>query len=266
MESFQLFCEKLLLEEFESILEYDTKDARRINDFFKKSGGDMTKVISLANQMAKSITKPDKAYNRAKAAIDVMKTGDAPNPVADIFYARANELGYDPDKIPVEIPKSPKVAKLEEPEDKKPSAPKQPRAPKVTHTPQTKPASLLPSSEQFSSTRNPKTVPGPQGAGTPIEYIGMLTVDTGKCAGVDLYEIENGTVEVWKLNDDSSVFIFGVDDTPSVSLETPCGFLDALNGNKYLFYGELVDYIASQDMSALIDLYGNKIRAYKYED
>jgi hypothetical protein len=270
MESFELFCESLNYKEFESILEYDTKDVKRIDDFFKKSGGNMDKVIKLATQMSKTITNPTKAFNRGEAAIDVMKTGDQPNPVADIFFARANELGYDPDKIPVTVPKSPKTADMEEEieaakEDDDETLAKTAPTPKITREPSTKPASLLPVAEQYSSTANPKTVPGPHGAGTPIAYIGSLNLANGKCGNFNLFDLEQGTAEVWKLNDDEHIIVFNEKTTPAVAIETPCGFLDALNKRNYLFYAELVDYIDSQDMHALIDLYGEKIKAYKYE-
>lgn len=275
--------------EFTAILEYDQKDIMRIEDFFTKSRGDSDKVISLANSMAKKITNAEKAFNRAEAAKVVMKTkAGENNAVADIFYARANELGYDSSKIPVSLPK----AQTTKPADAKPVKADAPKSspvpvstekPVITHEPKSDPASKLPSSEQFKSNKESRTIPGENGAGCPIKPIGSVDIAQGTCgiygsADDSIYDNIGGVVEVWKLNNDQHVLIFTFGlmtkngatltsseaETPSVQIGTDTLFI-ASDTNKYLFYGELVDYIKVEDMSALIDLYGNVLPGYTYK-
>lgn len=70
-----------------SKFDYD-KDEMRINAMVEKAK-DEDHLIKLATTMAKRITKPEKAYNRAKAAEDQNY-----HALAKIFYDKAEELGY----------------------------------------------------------------------------------------------------------------------------------------------------------------------------
>lgn len=67
----------------------DSKDDMRISDIVKKSAGNETKEISLAQQMAKSIKDGEKALRRARAAF---AKGLAH--IAKPFYDKAKDLGY----------------------------------------------------------------------------------------------------------------------------------------------------------------------------
>lgn len=278
--SYENFCNESLLKEFESILEYDQKDIKRIQDFFTKAGGDFDKVIRLANTMANSITNAEKAFNRAEAAKVVMSTkAGENNPVADIFYARAKDLGYDETKIPVSTPKQapikqdvtsqkpPKEVKpKEQPVEVKP--PKEEKV-EITHVPDDKPASQKPESERFHSSKAPRTRPGKSCAGVPILPIGKVNIAKGTCSLYEdpqnsIYENWNGTAEIWKLNNGQHVIIFTAGTDPTVEMETETAFIHDQSGD-YLFFGELVDYIRIADMSAFIDLYGNTIQGYTYK-
>jgi len=75
------------------IKEFSGKDTQRIKDLFTKSAGDDTKLLRLAGNMAKSITDPQKAYDRGVAAKDMLDEPELQN----IFFNRAKELGLDPD-------------------------------------------------------------------------------------------------------------------------------------------------------------------------
>ena len=67
----------------------DSKDDMRISDIVKKSAGNETKEISLAQQMAKSIKDGEKALRRARAAFAKGLTH-----IAKPFYDKAKDLGY----------------------------------------------------------------------------------------------------------------------------------------------------------------------------
>jgi hypothetical protein len=67
----------------------DSKDDMRISDIVKKSAGNETKEISLAQQMAKSIKDGEKALRRARAAF-----AKGLSHIAKPFYDKAKDLGY----------------------------------------------------------------------------------------------------------------------------------------------------------------------------
>jgi len=88
-----------LLEKEDLILEYDSKDEKRIKDLFTRGKGEESKILQLAQAMAKSIKKADKAFARGEAAEFILgKKGERnPNAISAIFYSRAQELGMDID-------------------------------------------------------------------------------------------------------------------------------------------------------------------------
>lgn len=71
---------------------FDPKDEMRIKDILRKADGDASKAVSLAKTMANKIEDAAKAIRRGDAA----KEQEA-NALAEIFYARAKELGADID-------------------------------------------------------------------------------------------------------------------------------------------------------------------------
>ena len=71
--------------------EAEQKDIDRIKGLFARSKGDDAKLIQLTQNMANSITDREKAVRRAEAAEQVL--GPEDNPLADIFYKRAEEIG-----------------------------------------------------------------------------------------------------------------------------------------------------------------------------
>ena len=275
--SYNNFCEEFLLEKMEAILEFEEKDRKRIEDFFSKSKGDFEKVKALAVRMANSITNAEKAFNRAEAAKSVMGTKPGENnPIADIFYERAKELGYDVTKIPVSTPEKDPI-KTDVTNQEPPAKEKVKREPRpkkvenieITHVPTEEPGSKLPEDKQFKSTKSPIVRPGKSCIGAPVLPIGEVEISTGKCILFDklddsLYDNWTGTVEVWKLMNDKHVLVFTADTDPTVQIGTPCTFIHDQSG-AYLFYGELVDYIRVIDMSALIGIYGNVLPGYTYK-
>lgn len=68
--------------------DFEDKDAMRISDIVRKSGGDDSKAAALAQRMANSITDVSKALRRARAAEDQNY-----NDLAAIFYNRYKQLG-----------------------------------------------------------------------------------------------------------------------------------------------------------------------------
>jgi hypothetical protein len=79
---------------------FEAKDATRIADIVRKSNGDPRKAQQLASNMAKAITKADKALRRAYAAQDAGE-----NTLAAFFFVRYRELsGCTPDEVPVNQP------------------------------------------------------------------------------------------------------------------------------------------------------------------
>lgn len=263
--SFETFINESERMEIESILEFEEKDRKRVEDFFTKAKGSFQKVVDLATSMAKKITNAEKAFNRGEAAIHVMgtKPGET-NEIADIFFARAAELGYDPKKIPTNVkPVTPSEKKPEVKTTKVQATPKTPEKVEITHEPKSLPASKLSADKQYNGNTSPKNVPGKECSGVPVIQMGTVNIAKGTAVsyGENIYDKLSGTVEVWKLNNGQHTLVFVKTDTPSVILETPCVFIDK-NSERYLFYGELVDYINIQDMSALIDLYGNVLPGY----
>ena len=66
---------------------FESKDARRIADILTKSKGQAHKAIQFASNMAKAITKSDKALRRAAAA-----DAAGQHQLAAIFYVRYGQL------------------------------------------------------------------------------------------------------------------------------------------------------------------------------
>ena len=76
------------LNEIKDPKQVTSKDVMRITDIVRKSDGNKSKALSLAEQMAKSITDGFKALRRARAA-----EAERQKEIADIFFQRALELG-----------------------------------------------------------------------------------------------------------------------------------------------------------------------------
>lgn len=66
---------------------FEAKDQMRIADILRKSKGSVTKARQLASNMARAITKSDKALRRARAAEDVNE-----HCLANIFFIRYTDL------------------------------------------------------------------------------------------------------------------------------------------------------------------------------
>jgi len=100
----------------------DSKDYRRVEDMDYKAGRDPAKLLNLASRMAKSIKKVDKAIRRGRAAFEYHKRSTDPKAmklVAQIFYARALELGG----LPARYPNIPKSSPAKKPKFKAPNIP-----------------------------------------------------------------------------------------------------------------------------------------------
>jgi len=103
--------EKAIVDKQLSEAKFDEKDLNRIKDLmgrsFRVENSD-EKLIQLATSQANSIKDPEKAMRRAAAANSMDK-----NEVANIFYNKAKELGYE-----YEAPYEPKKRKEESGETK----------------------------------------------------------------------------------------------------------------------------------------------------
>jgi len=67
------------------------KDLDRMESIVKKSKGNRESMMNYVNSMAKAITDKHKAFQRGKAADEVLKDKEA----GEVFFKRAQELGLD---------------------------------------------------------------------------------------------------------------------------------------------------------------------------
>jgi hypothetical protein len=105
---------------------FDPKDEMRIKDILRKADGDTSKAASLARTMANKIEDANKALRRGDAAKD-----QGANALADIFYARAKELGAEVEvEAEEEVDDTPEPPTDKEEDSEKPKKEKKPRAPR----------------------------------------------------------------------------------------------------------------------------------------
>lgn len=212
------------------ILEATQKDIMRVNDIVKKSVGSELKMVQLATTMCKLITDKNKAYDRGVAAEQILGKD---HPVTKTFFDRALALGMD-------VAKTATVEKV-------------------------LPGSKRPSSEQYKTTREPRS------GGCPILPCGKLNLKTGKNKYFnikDSYQI-NSTLEVYKvidfrISEDKYKIVMTSGSTPIYQIGTKVRFIHDQN-HRDLFYGEMVDYIESAHSEELIPLYGGSISMYVYK-
>lgn len=272
--NYEDFC---LYEQLEAILEYEEKDVKRIEDFFSKANGDMSKVIALAGQMARAITNPEKAFNRAEAALAVMgtKSGDK-NPVADIFYKRCKELGCTKTNTDLEasIKKSPSSSPTPSaPTNVNPPAPRVPKPPKppkeevIEPEPEktaNPPASTLPPDKRFKPEKNPYENAISYSHGVEIQPVGNVNLRSTS----EIEKLGTGTIEVWEIltlmhrTAGDYAIIVVKDLNPTCAIGTKAHFS---NARKEVFYAKMVDYTNIEDARGLIELYGNTFKYYTYK-
>lgn len=101
-------CKYILSKVNESEMSEADRDVQRVSDILNKANGNDAKAISLAAQMAKAITTPDKAYFRYRAAIDIFGND---HEVTKIFLKRAQELKH-PQVAPTVPATSPSVKSM----------------------------------------------------------------------------------------------------------------------------------------------------------
>ncbi len=243
---------------------YEPKDLKRVKDFTLKSGGDFQKEVSLARQMANTLTNVNKAIGRAEAAIEVYGGW---NEIVEIFYEKAKELGYE-GPVPGERLQAGVVL-----------------------------GSKLPKDHQAKP-----NYPGKYYGSNPILPIGKVDIRTGECKYFNVYETwkNEGIVEVWRdakgintKNIDSNVKI----DSPSINILRPKSkeeveeqkrkffnhkiiftggnvptyqigdnalFVHDQNRNE-IGYWEMVDYVPLKHMRELILPYGSNLSGYVYK-
>jgi len=213
------------------ILEASQKDITRINDIVSKSNGDKSKMVTLANTMAKLITDKNKAYDRGVAAEQIL--GDD-HEVTRIFMDRAAALGVDV------ASKSSVIQAL--------------------------PGSKRPAAEQHKSAHKFNT--GYRGRGAAILPCGPLNLTTGKNKYFNVKENGVSTIEIWKVesygSEDKYKAVITSGSTPIYQIGTKGNFAHDQSGRD-LFYGTMVDYIESAHMDALIPLYGKSISCFVYK-
>ncbi len=162
---------------FETLQEaYEPKDLKRVQDFAKKSGGDLQKEIALAERMAKTLTSMNKAIGRAEAAAEVYGGW---NEIVEVFYNKAKELGYTGPPPGERLEKGPVLG------------------------------SQLPREQQYSikrpkgpGFRGPNNRFGRGGSwhGKSILPIGKVDLRTGDSKFFNIYDKTDSTIEVWRDN------------------------------------------------------------------
>ena len=225
------------------LLEFDAKDEKRIKDLFKRGKGQEDQAIALAARMAKSIKDPRKAFARGEAAEFVLGTkGEMnPNPIADVFYARATELGMD-------------ITSKDAP--KKSSGSKQ-----------------IGSLIGKDRGRKPDRVRSRwQPNGDAILPLGSVNLDTGASKYFNVYDTwlsssHTSTAEVWKTRGGKYKLIFTSGDGPIYKIGSKNRYAHDQT-QRPMFDGdevELVDWAELSNMRDLISLYGKKIQGYTYK-
>lgn len=216
------------------ILEITSKDLMRIRDIVAKSTTitasgpvpNTAKQKQLATNMANSITDKDKAFNRGKAAIEVL--GDD-SEVAQIFFTRAKELGYP---VEQELSAAPKTKVL--------------------------PGSKLPPEQQHKS--NAKS----SYRGTSILPCGALNLYTGENKYFNVKQDRDSTIEVWETNGKYKAVITA-GSKPIFQIGSVETFVHDQNPSRQLFRGKMVDYIIASSMEELIPIYGKSMMCYVYK-
>lgn len=209
------------------VLEATQKDVQRIDDIVKKSNGDESKMLLLANTMCKLITDKNKAFDRGVAADQILGSD---HPVTKAFFDRAAGLGMDIDKSMNSV--------------------------------QVLPGSKRPSSEQFKTTR--QFTGGFRGGGCAILPCGSLNLTSGKNQYFNVRTNGSMTIEVWKTSDDKFRAVITSGSTPLWQIGTQGHFSHDQTGRP-LFSGIMVDYIESAHMEQLIPLYGKSITCAVYK-
>jgi len=261
---------------------YEPKDLKRVQDFSKKSGGDFEKEKAFAQRMANTLTNMDKAIGRAEAAAEVYGGW---NEIVEIFYKKAQELGYKGD-APGE--------RLEDPKHVL--------------------GSKLPPEQQYKRKHNRDS--GSYGGGrygrrgrswngNAILPLGKVDLRSGDSPVFNVYDTwlndrSDTTVEVWRDNKGvdtrhievkeapktgiSSILapkpkeeidrqkrqffnykvVFTSGSTPISQIGDKASFYHDQNGNNIGDW-EMVDYVPLKHMKELILPYGKKLSGYVYK-
>jgi len=224
--------------EIESINEA-MKDISRLESIKKKSGGNPNKAAMYARNMAKSIKDKHKAYARGKAAIEVF--GDEGGELARIFFDKAKTLGYD-------------IAKSEY-QDLKVIEKPMPRT--------LKKGKDLTEAKKHDGREGSSWGHGRDG--DPILPIGSVNFISGKNKYFNVYETwPDSVLEIWKTRDGKYRAVCTAGKGPIYKIGTSNSFIHDQN-SRYLFGGEMVDWVEVEGMMNLVDLYGKSMPTYTYK-
>jgi hypothetical protein len=216
----------------ESVLQ---KDLDRMHSILKKSGDDKEKMRNYVEAMAKAIKDKHKAFQRGKAADEVLKDQE----LANIFYHRAQELGLDFDinversktgmsKFGIEVPKlGSRKGKVHD--------------------------------EKHRNRIN-----------TSIASLGSVNIQTGKSRYFNVYETwreDDTVVEVWKKDENGSlILVFGSGTKPMVDIGGTATFRDYNSGREITYHSTLIEWVLMKDLKELLRIYNKKsFTGYTYK-
>lgn len=214
----------------ESVLQ---KDLDRMYSILKKSGNDNNKILNYSRSMAKAIKDKHKAFQRGKAADEVLKNTEA----ADIFYHRAQELGLD-FNINVERSKS-GMSKFGIDVPKLGS-----KMTKVHDEPQK-------NSYKYSS----------------IAPLGSVNIQTGESEHFNIYDTwTNSTAEVWKNSKGSHILVFTSDDKPLNNIGWTCNFENYYTQRSIGNNWTMVEWVKLEDLKELLRIVNkSSLKGYTYK-
>jgi hypothetical protein len=210
------------------------KDLDRMHSILKKSGGDKEKMRNYVEAMAKAIKDKHKAFQRGKAADEVLKDQE----LANIFYHRAQELGLDFD-INVERSKT-GMSKF------------------GIETPKLGSQQSAPYDDSKKSSRRGEMA---------ILPIGSVNIQTGESKYFNVYETwPDSTAEVWKDDDSGTLkLVFTSGDKPLHNIGWRAGFMHDQNHN-FMFSGEMIEWVNVKNLKELMRRFNKKsMRGYTYK-
>jgi len=209
------------------------KDLDRMQSIVKKSGGDKEKMMNYAVAMANAIKDKHKAFQRGKAADEIIKDKE----IADVFYIKAQELGLD-FNINVERSKSgmskfgidvPKLGSRMSPPNEEPQKNRW------------EPNSILP--------------------------IGSVNIQTGESNHFNIYNTwPDSTAEVWKDEKDNYKLVFTAGSTPIHNIGWKSNFRHNSTWNEIGRDWEMVEWVNVKNLKELLRMYNKtSMRGYVYK-
>lgn len=229
---------------------FGTKDLMRMASIEDKANGDYMKQIVFAWNMACAITDPGKAMARGFAAQQQFGEHSA---VAAVFFERAYDVGGSDVRPTVSVnPWDTSEEGIETEFDSIPEAEQ-------------------PASRRSARKEIPKeqTLKIKRSAHSRLAAMGKLSLIKGTGTQFNLYDYPQGTIEVWKTEDEKYRLIYTGHYESAFYINEDRNFIynSVVAGNESTknVQWELVDYIESRHATNLAPLYGKSLSIFCYD-